>query len=225
MRLAEQPGPHVLVDDVDRPMVDEATMHHLKRVLRLREGDEFSVGDGAGSWRSVLLADPPESCGDIVIEPAPRSALTVCFALLKGGRNELIVQKLTEIGVDVIVPMSTERCVVRWDEEKSKVQHERLGRVAAEATMQSHRAWLPLVEPVESFDESRARVGACLADIGAPVKDPGNVVLIGPEGGWSDAERATAPGLVGLTDTVLRAETASIVAASLMVNARVDAKG
>ncbi|MCH7789224.1 MAG: 16S rRNA (uracil(1498)-N(3))-methyltransferase [Acidobacteria bacterium] len=220
MRLVSQPGPHVLVDDLDKPAIDDKTIHHLKRVLRLRDGDEFTVGNGEGAWRSARFGDAVEADGDVVFEAAPASAITVCFALLKGGRNELIVQKLTEIGVDLIVPIATERCVVRWDDEKCVAQHERLSRVAAEATMQSHRAWLPRVEHVETFTSALERGGACMADVRAPLGNPGGVVLIGPEGGWSDAERGVAAPLVGLTDTVLRAETASIVAATMMVSAR-----
>jgi 16S rRNA (uracil1498-N3)-methyltransferase len=224
MRLAVQPGPHVLVDDLEDASIDDQTIHHLKRVLRLRDGDELTIGDGAGSWRQMRFGDPMVATGDVVFESRQEPELTVCFALLKGGRNELIVQKLTEIGVDVIVPMSTERCVVRWDDDKAADQHERLTRVGSEATMQSHRVWLPRIEPVETFSRSVKRSGACLAEIGAPIGDPGKVVLIGPEGGWSESERGITERRVGLTNTVLRTETASIVAATVMVNARLGAK-
>ena len=85
----------------------------------------------------------------MVESPQPR--LGVAFALIKGGRPELVVQKLVELGIDDIRPFAASRSVVRWDEAKAVKNHERLERVAREAVMQCRRAWLPTVHPAVSF--------------------------------------------------------------------------
>ena len=143
----------------------------------------------------------------------------MCFALVKGEKPELVVQKLTEIGIDVIIPFIADRSVVRWDASKTDRQHERLVKVAREASMQSRRVWLPEVRPLASFAEVATMDGAVIADRdGEPIAAHHEVVLIGPEGGWSDSERSIQA--VGLGATVLRAETAAIVAGSLMADRR-----
>jgi 16S rRNA (uracil1498-N3)-methyltransferase len=153
--------------------------------------------------------------GDVAREAAPAPTVTVGFALTKGDRPEWVTQKLTEVGVDVIVPFSAERSVVRWDDEKALRQYERLTRVAREAAMQSRRVWLPTVLPLATF-------GQLLGDLGAKVAlaQPGGAapslvrpgLLVGPEGGFSEAELGASPGTIGLGPTVLRAETAAVAA-------------
>ena len=109
-------GPHVLVVDVDAPELAGEDRHHLERALRLRPGDPLTVGDGAGRWRPCCFGDRIEPVGGVVTVAAPSPELAVGFAVLKGGRSETIVQKLTELGVDRIAPFVAERSVVRWDE-------------------------------------------------------------------------------------------------------------
>src|SRR5688500_562389 len=112
---------HAFVDDLDVPRLDGDDQRHLQRVLRLRPGSEVTAGDGAGRWRPCLLTDGPglDVVGDVVADPDPGPALTVGFALVKGEKPELVVQKLTELGVDRIVPFDAERSVVRWEPAKA----------------------------------------------------------------------------------------------------------
>ncbi|HEX2038310.1 MAG TPA: RsmE family RNA methyltransferase [Acidimicrobiales bacterium] len=208
---------HVFVDDLDAPAVSDDDRHHLARVLRLRAGETVSVSDGRGGWRLCTWTDDsaPAPVGDVVREPAPHPPVTVAVPLLKGDRTEWTVQKLTEVGVDRIVPFVPGRAVVR------SRNLERLRRVAREAAMQSRRAWLPeVVEPV-AFAEAAALPGAALAEPGG---DPPSLerptVLVGPEGGWTPEERACGLPAVGLGPTVLRAETAAVVAAALLCGLR-----
>lgn len=213
-------GPHVLVVDVESPVLGEDDRHHLERVLRLREGSPMTVGDGAGHWRPCRFGPSPEPTGPVAFVPRAEPALTVGFALIKAGRPELVVQKLTELGIDRIVPFLAERSVVRWDESRASRNIERLARVAREAVMQSRRLWSPEVSPVATFDALIAQ-GAALADgTGEPLGKSDTTVLIGPEGGWSDAERAAAERRVVLGPNVLRSETAAIAAATLMAARR-----
>jgi 16S rRNA (uracil1498-N3)-methyltransferase len=212
---------HVFVSDLDALELADDDDHHLARVLRLRSGDELTASDGAGRWRRCRFGTPLEPIGAIERDPAPQPELTVAFALVKGERPELVVQKLTEIGVDRIVPFVADRSVVQWDDDKAARNHPRLVTVAREAAMQSRRAWLPVVEPLATFDGLVLRAGAALTERGGqPPSLTHPVLLVGPEGGWSDREWAVGLPAVGLGPTVLRAETAAIVAGAALSGLR-----
>lgn len=221
------------VESLDAPELTADDRHHLARVLRVREGDPMVVCDASGSWRRAIFAPVLGVDGPCEFVPAPSPALTVAFALIKGDRPELVVQKLTEFGIDRIVPFVADHGVVRWDEGRAAKQTARFERIAREAAMQCRRTRLPEIAAVGSFDDVvAASSGAVLmADADAPrlaaerVSGPegvaGVTVLIGPEGGWSEAERARGLDTVRIGDHVLRAETASIAAATLLTAFRV----
>jgi 16S rRNA (uracil1498-N3)-methyltransferase len=214
---------HVFVDDLDTPVLDDGDEHHLRRVLRLAPGDDVTAGDGGGRWRPCHLVDGPvlEVAGAIVRDPRPEPPITVAFALVKGERPELVVQKLTELGVDRIVPFVGGRSVVRWDPGRADRQVERWRMIARQAAMQSRRTTLPEVAPVATFGSVAALPGAALADAsGAPPTLDRPVVLIGPEGGWTPEERAEGLPIVRLAGHVLRAETAAIAAGAVLAGLR-----
>lgn len=186
-------------------------------MLRLRPGDELTVSDGAGGWRRCRFGPALGPVGEVerVLRAGP--GVTVAFAVVKGQRPEWAVQKLTEIGVDRIVPLLAARSVVRWPPGDAGAQLSRLRRVAREAAMQSRRVWLPVVDAVVPFAAMAAEPGAALAQVGGdPPSLDRPVVLIGPEGGWDDAELASGPPRVGLGSSVLRTETAAVVAGALL---------
>jgi 16S rRNA (uracil1498-N3)-methyltransferase len=210
--------PHVLVEDVAAPVLDPDALHHVAKVRRLRAGDRLTATDGRGAWRRCRFTGGPElqAAGDVVFVPRPAPEVTVAFALTKSDKPDLVVQKLTELGVDRIVPFRAERSVVRWDDAKAARQHDRLTAIARAACEQAHRCWLPVVEPVTDVADLAAR-GAVRLDrgpVGITLHRP--VVAVGPEGGWSDAERALLADAVGLGPHVLRAETAAITAGALL---------
>jgi len=210
---------HAFVDDLADPCLSDADHHHLARVLRLAPGAELTVGDGGGRWRAVRLLGSTvlEPVGEVVADPRPDPPITIAFALVKGERPELTVQKLTELGADRIFPFVAERSVVRWDSAKAARQVERLAAIAREAAMQCRRTWLPDVRPVVEFAEVAGLPGAALADRdGEPPSLARPVVLVGPEGGWSPAERAARLPHVRLADHVLRAETASMAICGIL---------
>jgi 16S rRNA (uracil1498-N3)-methyltransferase len=214
-------GPHVLVADVAAPVLVDDDRHHLERVLRIRSGDPITVGDGAGAWRACTYGDVVEPVSDATHVVLPEPSITVGFALVKGGRPELIVQKLTELGVDRIVPFSAQRSVVRWDEAKAAKNAERLRRVAREAVMQCRRAWLPRIDELTTFAALAREPGVAMADrTGVPVSLQRPMILVGPEGGWDDDERSVGLPAVRLAGPVLRAETAAIAAATLLCSTR-----
>jgi 16S rRNA (uracil1498-N3)-methyltransferase len=215
--------------DIEQPVLEEGDAHHLVRVLRMRAGDPLTVADGAGRWRTAVL-DPsaPTSLAGLgpvteLSDVAP--TLAIGFALVKGDKPELIVQKLTELGIDRIVPFRAERSVVRWDDAKAVKAVERLRTVARAAAMQCHRPRLPVVDDVADLADLVA-AGAALADrTGEPVSLRHPFVLVGPEGGWSPAEAARPGPRVLLGVHVLRAETAALAAGVLLSSLRVGRIG
>lgn len=210
---------HVFVDDLEAPALDPDDRHHLGRVLRLRAGEAVSVSDGRGRWRPCTwTADGGLECaGEVVHEERPAPAVTVAFAPVKGDRPEWVVQKLTEVGVDRIVPLGTARGVVRWEGERAARGLERLRRVARSAAMQSRRAWLPEVAAMVPFAEAVAWEGCALAEPGGdPPTLSRPIVLVGPEGGWAPEEASVQVPRMGLGPTILRAETAALAAGVLL---------
>ncbi|MDA8367761.1 MAG: RsmE family RNA methyltransferase [Actinomycetota bacterium] len=215
----------VFVDDLAAPMVGDDDAHHLVDVLRLRPGEPVIAADGHGAWCRCRIAARDrrasgllEVDGPVVVSPRPDPPVTVAFAPVKGDRPEWVVQKLTELGVDTILPLRTLRSVVRWDGERQARSIERLRRVAREAASQSRRAWLPVVADVVAVPELG---GAALAEPGGGALTLAHpVVAIGPEGGWDPSELEQAAATVGLGDTVLRAETAAVTAGALLCGLR-----
>jgi 16S rRNA (uracil1498-N3)-methyltransferase len=219
----------VLVPDPSAPEIAPSDLHHLVRVLRLRAGEQVVATDGQGRWARCRLRDDPgagtprgrwwlDPEEDVRFEPAPFPPVTVAFAPVKGDRPEWVVQKLTELGVDRIVPLRTARSVVRWDGDRAVAAVDRLRRVAVEAAAQCRRVRLPEVSAVTGLD---GLPGVALAELGgsAPTLDL-PCVAVGPEGGWSDDEREPGRPLVGLGPTVLRAETAAVAAGVVMTALR-----
>lgn len=211
--------PHVFVADLDRPELAAEDRHHLTRVLRVRPGERLTASDGQGRWRACRFGGELGVDGPVVEVPAAQPPLTVAFAPVKGGRPELVVQKLTELGIDRIVPFVSDRSVVRWDTERGPRHIERLRKVAREAAMQSRRCRLPEVTDLTEFAHLVANDRGALALAEREGQPPSllcRTVLIGPEGGWSPAESALSVPTLSLGDQVLRAETAAITAAGIL---------
>jgi len=211
----------VFVADLDDPVLDPADERHLSRSLRLRDGEPVAVSDGAGGWRGCRFRAAGrcgawlELDGPVRREPAPPFDLTVAFAPVKGDRPEWVVQKLTELGIDRLVPLLADRSVVRWSGERGRAAVERLRRVAREAAAQSRRVRLPEVASPTATAMLAER--PVLADLGGAQPSPSvHFVAIGPEGGWSDRERGMGLPTLGLGPRVLRAETAAVAAGVLL---------
>jgi 16S rRNA (uracil1498-N3)-methyltransferase len=221
---------HVFVADISTPHLDDDDQHHLARVLRLRDGEQVSASDGRGAWRMCEWHDGSlRAMGDVQHVPAWSQRVAVAFVPVKGDRPEWSVQKLTEIGVDEIIVLApTRRAVVRWGDAKASAKDtkhmQKLQKVAREASMQSRRVWLPIITGPVSLADACARPGAAVADPdGAPLAASAaapSLVIIGPEGGFDDDEIPASVARVSLGGTILRAETATLVAATLLANMR-----
>jgi 16S rRNA (uracil1498-N3)-methyltransferase len=215
---------HVFVDDLDSLALADDDHHHLERVLRMRPGQAVTASDGEGGWRlGEWQADGSLApVGPIERVARPMPIVTVAFAIPKADRPEWAVQKLTEVGVDRIIPLVTARSIVRWDEPKAARNLERLRKVAREAAMQSRRVWLPAVGPVVPVSALTDTDGGGVALAqpgGGPVSLDAPIVLIGPEGGWTD-EELEGQRTFGFGPNVLRTETAAVTAGILLTALR-----
>jgi 16S rRNA (uracil1498-N3)-methyltransferase len=209
----------VFVDDLDAPVLTLDDRHHLDRVLRIRAGAPITIADGRGRSRPARFGPALVVDGEIFEEPAAAVELTVGCALAKGDKTEWAVQKLTELGIDTIIPFTADRCIVRWEPGRVAHHTNRLRKVAREAAMQCRRPRLPTVADLARFDDLVTRPAVALADRGgAPISAGDTTILVGPEGGWSPRERNAASKFVGLGAYVLRAETAAVAAGVLLAS-------
>jgi len=215
--------------------------HHLGRVLRLRVGETVTVADGSGAWRpyrvSAVASDQIvrlDAIGTVDHEPVPPWRLAVAFALTKGDKPELVVQKLTELGVDRIVPVLAERSVSRPDPARADAMAERWRRIAREAARQCRRATLPAVAGLGPLAALAGHPGLVVAErggqsaesLGRPPNDE-VLVVIGPEGGLADPEvEALKPWVrLDLGPHILRAETAALAAGAFLAVRRLGPGG
>lgn len=217
MSVLRNAAAHVLVGDVAAPALSGDQAHHLFRVLRVRDGEMVTATDGRGRWCACRASgtdiEPIEA--PILVERRQRP-LTVGFAIPKQDRPEWIVQKLTELGLDRIVLLHAERSVVRWPADRTAKRLAKLQRVAAEALQQSRGVWLPAIEGPLTAEDFLPSASA--AEPGAEaITAADTTIAIGPEGGWTADELGRAAGSVSLGSTVLRVETAAIVAGSRIV--------
>lgn len=204
------------------PQLSEGDERHLGRSLRTAPMDLITLSDGEGRYCYARFGrvDSPES--EILTEAPPEVMVSVGFSPVKAQKPEWLVQKLTEVGVDFIQPLVTDRGVIRWDAKKILAMEQRLNTAAREAAMQCRRVWLPRIAPPKTIaqlvkEQQFGGLAVALADPdGQSALDAQTMLLIGPEGGWSDEESATAPH-VSLPGHVLRAETA-VIAAGLVLD-------
>jgi 16S rRNA (uracil1498-N3)-methyltransferase len=216
--------------------LDGAPAHYLGGVLRLGAGDGVLLfDDRTGEWRATI-AEAGRKRMTLAVEARTRPReqvpdLWLLFAPVKRGRIDWLVEKATELGVARLMPVVTARTVV------DRLNLDRLRAHAIEAAEQCGRTALPALDaparldtvladwpagrPLHFADEAG---GAPLAEAAAP---PPAAILIGPEGGFTDAERAAIRALpdarpVSLGPRILRADTAMAAAVSLWMAAAGD---
>ena len=224
----------------DRIRLDGPEGRHAVAVRRIREGETVDLSDGLGLraryevvevvGRDALVCRVVERRSEP--EPAPR--ITVVQALPKRDRGELAVEMMTEAGVDAVVPWSAERCVTQWRGERGDKALAKWRASAREAAKQARRARTPEVtEPLDRQGVAALLAGADLAVVlheeGArrlselplpEAEGTGIVLVVGPEGGISDAELAAfdEAGAVRclLGPSVLRTSTAGVAALAVL---------
>lgn len=202
------------VADPNQPELSDADEHHLRIVLRAKSGEELVVTDGAGSWSLCEVGDHAlHRVTPVHLDP-PSPETTLYLAPLKGDRSEWAIVKATELGVSRIVPLMSERVVVKFRGEVRDKIVARWRRVAAEADGQCRRTYDVVIDEPMHVRDVPVNVAFTHFDGGGDWNGVRSV-CVGPEGGWAEAECGEHPRL-SLGPTVLRAETAGVVAASLI---------
>jgi len=213
---------------------------HAATVRRLRVGERVDVTDGTGGVARCVVAAVARDQLELDVQqreslerPTPR--LTVIQALIKGERSELAADLLTEVGVDEIVPWQAERSMAKWVTGRSERRWE---QAVAEAAKQSRRYWWPVVADAATSTrevEKRLAQGGCafvlheaaslplVSALRGAEPDRDVTLVVGPEGGLSDAEIAAfetaGASLVRLGHSVLRSSAAGCAAATLVLAA------
>jgi 16S rRNA (uracil1498-N3)-methyltransferase len=225
-------------------------INQICRVLRLKPGDPIVVLDGKGTVYECSLTELSQRKVRATIvktsgcDPQIRPQITVCQALIRGGRFEWALQKLTELGVSRIIPLICERGVAKYSGNKLEHWQE----IVREAAEQCERASIPhIVEPMtveqlkadcltttnfagamklvcleRSQDCSSALAETMLADHATKSPPDQILLMIGPEGGFTQSEidHAAAAGFnfVSLGPRILRSETAAIAALAVLIS-------
>ncbi|MCZ8518702.1 MULTISPECIES: 16S rRNA (uracil(1498)-N(3))-methyltransferase [Paenibacillus] len=217
--------------------------HHLIKVMRARPGDECIVSDGVSREALVRLHTlegglvTAEVAEELPMESEPRVEVWVAQSLPKGDKMELVIQKGTEIGASRFIPFTSERTVVQLDGKKEGKRTERWQKIAKEAAEQAHRNRIPSVEGVRTWKsvmELAREADAALfcyekqgeqalrsvirGVLSGRKADEGRaklLLIVGPEGGFSEREAAEAELAgcrpVALGRRILRTETAAMV--------------
>jgi 16S rRNA (uracil1498-N3)-methyltransferase len=215
---------------------------HLARVLRAEPGQQYEISDGAQVYLAEIAGVERDSVTFRLLEPIETRTLpvhlTLLAALIKLDRFEWLVEKATELGVSVIVPVSAARSEKGLLEAAHK-RVERWRRIAHESSQQARRVSPPEIsepQPLAAaiatlsgpryFLDEKPGAPALLSAIRSAAEraGAGSVALLnGAEGGWIEAERAAAIAAgwtpVSLGPLILRAETAAITAAATLLHA------
>ena len=208
---------HVVVDNLDSPSLDETDAHHLFRVLRLRPGAVVTATDGRGGWRQCRVEgrDSIVVDGAIASESARTNPIGVAFVPVKAEKPETTIRQLVEVGVDEIVVLAPTRRAVAGSRDRL---NDRAARIVREACMQSRRVFVPTVHLGVSLADLCARSGVALADPdGVEPSREHRVLIVGPEGGFDDGEVPVTVPRVRIGPSILRAETAAVVAGARLV--------
>ena len=222
--------------DSEHVKLEPEDEHHLLRVMRMRQGDEIEVvANGVlylcniGSTNPLTIYAVHEIETDVELNVD----VTLLFALTKGDRTDLVVQKATELGVKKVALIQSERTVVRYEEKDIAKKCARYQKIMKEASEQSHRLVVPEMMGIFNLKKLPKEVFSDLNYVGYE-KDASDVsgmfanfdkkksitILIGPEGGFSEneIESLTKQGFIrtSLGKRILRAETAAIYALSVI---------
>ena len=234
---------HVPPTDIssDTIRIRDPERHHLLNVLRLTSGDDVHIFDGEGSSYIARLRDTESfpaiaSIQDRKFHPPIPPHITLFQAIPKSDKMDLIVQKTTEIGVDAIVPIICQRSIPKRRGDAQQKRQDRWERIGIEASKQCGRPSFPKLLAPRTIGECLEQAKNCELslllweneverEIKSALRNHRHIksvgLIIGPEGGFSDAEvreaidNACIPVTFG--GNTLRTETAAIVAVAIAV--------
>ena len=215
-------------------------VRHIRKVLRLREGDGVFVFDGSGrEYEGTIVEEGPFSVSILVqtifsSEKESTLEITLAQSLLKGEKMDYLVQKATELGVKRIVPFISSRSIPLLEKSKRLERRRRWEKIAIEASKQCGRGVLPKIDPLKDYPQILETVpmeslklilwekgGEKLKGILKKLERESRIFfIVGPEGGLSEeeVEEAKKGGFVPVTlgERILRSETASLCLVSIL---------
>lgn len=218
-------------------------VNHIRKVLRMREGEEILISDGQGrDFHCRIEAIEEEEVTAQILWVLDGNAelasdITLFQGLPKGDKMEFIIQKCVELGVARIVPVNTKRTIVKLDAKKEQARIKRWSGISESAAKQSGRGRIPEVTGVKSFAEAleeAKKLNMCLIpyelardmaqtrEVLSSIKPGMSVgIFIGPEGGFEEeeVEQAEAAGArpITLGRRILRTETAGMAVLAMLV--------
>jgi len=221
--------------------ITDPLLGHIAKSLRAKAGDSLLFNDDQGHrYHTTVVQITKQTLQAKIqhIEDPPlstRPPLLLAQALLKGEKMGWVIQKATELGVSAIVPLITDRVILKLSGDQGETHQARWKRIALEAAQQSERWTLPTILPIQTFQQfletprpdqaifmAEREEGASLITIPCSTDKTGAgvVVIIGPEGGWSAEELEAAQShkwaFASFGKEILRAETASIAALAIL---------
>ena len=219
----------------DKLVLENSDIHHIKNVMRMNTGDLIEVVyDNKLYICKIISFDPFSLDIDKIVEDENKTSfdVTVAVGLVKEQKMDLILQKLTELGVNKIIPVNMERSIVKIDNERYKKKKDRWKSICKEASEQSKRTNIPVISDivnlkdlvnieadvrlVASTKEKDKLFNCYLQEINKCAKI---IIVIGPEGGLSEKEESYLlnNGFDGVSfgNLIFRVETACIYAASI----------
>lgn len=217
-------------------LLEESDIKHIKKVMRMNINDKIEVVYNNKLHICEITSLEPFNIK--VIEKLDEDKktkieLTVAVALVKEQKMDLILQKLTELGVSRIIPVSMERSIVKLDKERFNKKKVRWESICKEASEQSKRTNIPIIEDIKSIKDL-TKEDADLKLVASPkekekllnyylqsIEDCAKIIMvIGPEGGISDKEEdilvSNGYNRVSFGNLIFRVETATIYVASII---------
>jgi 16S rRNA (uracil1498-N3)-methyltransferase len=209
--------------------LDKSQSHYLTKVMRVKENDVFSLFNKDGEWQAKILGITK---GIVIFETTKQlrqkentKDLWLAFSPIKSNYQNFMIQKATELGVTKFLPIIFDRTVVR------KINKERLEKIVIEASEQSNRINVPLIESAQNLDNflKMSSMDLIFTDLNSDNKkiDRSKLtgkpicIIIGPEGDFSETEREKILSFKGvqavkINENILRSETAVISTISIL---------
>ena len=224
----------------ESPVLPADAAKHLK-VLRPKDGEEIELFDGHGRWRTYAWTKGLQVKSNIQAIEQSGNSLTLFACITKGSRWDWTIEKATELGVTRIVPVISDRTIVRIPKGDRAAKRARWQRIAEDAARQSDAKWLPEIDEPVDFRDALALVKKTTCFIGALTDPPPRplmaavaekvkakvegeqrslAVFVGPEGDFTPEELKALMEIATPTSfgpTILRAETAAIYAVSVLM--------
>ena len=213
-----------MIDKLDKPQ-----SHYLTKVMRIKENEVFSLFNENGEWEAKILTISKSIVEFKTTKKLRQNEnikeLWLAFSPIKSNFQNFMIQKATELGVTKFLPVIFDRTVVR------KINTERLKKIVIEASEQSNRLNIPLIEELQNLKNflNSNSVDLIFTDLNSNNKkidrsklsDKPTCIIVGPEGDFSEVEREQILNFGGvqalkINDNILRSETAVISAISIV---------